>query len=223
MALAVPRTQHQKGIVATSVAATFTGATTVGNLAVAVVTGFSSGATTPSATGVTDNKGNTWTRNAFTTTAAGGGNWSAVYSAPITTGGTTHTVTFAEASMLIANLDLAEVSGQTTVGSPFDKSASNSATGVAYTTGSTGALTQSDEIVFVSVGIDTGAIATVTEDATYTLIGEEQNGTDCVGNVAYKIVSATTAINHAWTTTFPSSPWAALAATFKVSLPGHPP
>jgi hypothetical protein len=187
----------------------FGSATTVGNLIIVCLNTYTG---VPGTTAITDAKGNTYTRDFQ---YAVGLLTQTYYSAPITTGGTAHTITIG-AGFEIANLDAVEVSGAAT-SSPFDKSASNTATSTAYSTGSTGTLTQADEIVIVSVGVDTGDTATITEDASYTLIGEMESGSFYVSNTAYKIVSATTAINHAWTTTFVSTLWFATAATYKAA------
>jgi hypothetical protein len=212
MALAVVQVQHNYPLTGGSAsnAVTFPSATTVGNRAVAIVHSYPN---PPGATAVTDNKGNTWTRDFAT---ASGPIAFSVYSAPITTGGTSHIVTAAVAGADIINHDVIEVSGGAT-GTWLDKTAANSGTGTAYTTGSTGTLTQADEIVFVSVGVDTGDSQTITPDATYTLLATQPNGAGYVSSGAYKIVSVTTAINHAWTTTFGSSGWFAGAVTYKAT------
>lgn len=216
MTLAVAQIQHVSGNDFPPMSATFPGATTVGNMVVAVINGYNG---VPGTGSITDNKGNTYTRD-FTTAPISGGPeiWIAVYSARIATGGATHTVTFTQAGVDILNIDLAEVSGQPTSGA-FDKSATNFATSVGpYTSGSTGALSQADEIAFVSASVDTGAGATITQDATYTLIGEQELGSaGDVSNVAYRIVTAATAINHSWASTFPLSPWIAAVVTYKAA------
>jgi hypothetical protein len=210
MALAVVQGVHFSGSGATpSTTSAFGSATTVGNLIIVCVNSY---AGTPGPSSVTDSKSNTYTRD-FQFTS--GSLDQTYYSAQITTGGTAHTVTVGAGSTVV-NIDAIEVSGAAT-SSPFDKSASNSGTGAPpWTSGSTGTLSQADEIVVVSVGVDTGSDAQITEDATYTLIGEFVFGsTGYVSNTAYKIVSATTAIDHTWTSTFGANPWFATAATYK--------
>jgi len=118
MALAVAQVAHTYPTSGSSTtAATFTNPTTVGRHAVAIVGGYQ-GASGPSS--VTDNKGNTWTRDFDTATSP---IWIAVYSAPIATGGATHTVTFSQAGVDIANLDIIEVEDMVTAA--FDKSSQN--------------------------------------------------------------------------------------------------
>lgn len=211
MALAVAQSVHATGVSAPPMTATFPGSTTVGNLIVVFVQSYNG---TPGTGSVTDNKSNTYTRNYST---ASGLLTISVYSAPITTGGASHVITLGS-GVDIANLDVVEVSGAA-ASSYFDKSVSNAATSTGpYTSGSTGTLSQADEIVIVGVGVDTGEFQQITEDASYTLIGEFLNGTaGFVSNAAYKIVSATTAINHSWTSTYGSNPWFAGAVTYKAA------
>jgi hypothetical protein len=189
----------------------FGSAVTVGNWIVVVINAYSG---LPGATAVTDNKGNTYTRDLVS--SSGTGLSYAFYSAKVTTGGTGLVVSYAwTGGQAYGNMDVAEVAGLV-ASAPFDKSATNSGTSSAYTSGTTATLTQSDEIAFASVGVDTGTNAAITEASGWTLVGEEENGsTSGVENVAYKVVAATTALSHAWTTAQPSNPWLAVIATYK--------
>ena len=196
-------------------AATFAAPTTPGNLAVALVGGYLGHP--PAATSVTDNRANTYTLD-FATAAGPDGIWIAFYSAPITTGGAAHVVTFSEAGVDIANLDIVEISGQLATGY-FDRSAQNQATATTFNTGSTGTLSQADEIALVYVAVATGAVATMAQDPSYTLIGEQEAGTAYVSNAAYKVVSSITALDHTWTQTYGSVPYLAAAATYRAAVP----
>jgi hypothetical protein len=221
MALAVQRVAFAEapGVSITTTVA-FTGATTVGNTVVAIVTGFDGA---PGVGVMTDSRGNTWTRDYQTTPLAGGTSsnvWVAFWSSVLTSAGTPHTVTYTHTAMLLANLAVAEVSGAAAA-SGFDASAENgNVNTITWTTGATATLAQADEIAFVGVNVDTGDSATISQDATYTLVGEFESGSGLVSNAAYKIVAATTSINHAWTTTFTApqvNRWIAAVGTYKAA------
>jgi len=103
-------------------------------------------------TGVTDSKGNTWTVDHVYRPDVTGAGLNVISSriAVAVTSGDTITITFALSGNLNRTVWIQEVTGL--AASPFDQSADNNGVGTAVSTGATGALAQTDEIVFCLAG-----------------------------------------------------------------------
>lgn len=137
------------------------------------------------------------------------------------TTGATFTVTFTNtsigASMTVAWGAVAAKNVPTT--SSLDKTNTSGAlTNVqSANTGSTGVLTQADEIAFAVWGTSSGTADTLTgPGGSWTTLFSEPNGnTDQEGMGVYQIVSATTALSASFTTTAAANNEAAIIATYK--------
>lgn len=116
-----------------------------------------------------------------------------------------------------------EVSG--TASSPLDKTSVNSATSSnAYTTGSTGTLSNASEIAFANFSIQNGSAVTINEPSGFTNLSVNTAATTAgQGSMDYEVVSATTALNANWGSSgnVPNG-WAAVIATFQAPLSGFP-
>jgi hypothetical protein len=181
----------------------------VGFAATQTISSISDGANTYSAA-----VGATWdATGAFVT-----GLWQKANAAAVSTSASL-TATFSAASSSGTNVPVicaAYVTGiQATT--PLDKTASGKTEpGTAFASGSTGTLTQSNEIAFGFVGAYSNCTS-VTEGSGFTTISPspklQGSGNQWCGNLASKTVAATTALNYQPTLT--SSFGAALIGTFK--------
>lgn len=143
-----------------------------------------------------DNKGNTFTQ--IQSQAANGTNKHRLYYVENAVGGASHTFTFASSGGTIKTLFVLEIKGLKTSGSLDANPAHSVDTASPFTSNSTGALAQADEIVVSGCILDgNGAI---TEANGFTIADSETNGgVFWTGAMAYKIVSATTAQSTSFT------------------------
>ena len=201
--------QSKAATSATSV--TFDSSTTSGNKIVVTAWSYNTSLATNA---ISDNKGNTYTQraviNSGVTTKA------AIYeSQDSPTMGASHQVSIAAGTD--QGLCAYEVNGLTTT--PFDKqNTGGPLTTAAPATGSTGTLTQADELVFALVCTDQGNSDTITPTAgeSWTQDAENENGASvfCF-NTVHKTVAATTALSASWALQS-SHAWACAIATFKI-------
>lgn len=215
MALAVVQTKTgaTTAITATTVAATWSGNTTSGNL---IIVGLAGGIQHVSS--ITDSQGNTYT-------VADTGHFSfsmcEIWYAKNITGGTTPTVTATLASGEPATIHLYEVSGADTT-SPLDVHANASGNGVTANTPTvtSGATSNANDIVFAVGGVFLGAgTDAFSVGAGYTDF-TSTNSTPTVGitvssGAEDKIVSATGAQTATFGLSFTSATWEITLATFK--------
>lgn len=187
-------------------------ATTSTNLLVAGIS-FDSG-TLNTITGVTDSKGNTWSKAIELDAAALLSLW---YS-PNITGGSGHTLTIAynDAVGSAISCVLQEFSGIATA-SPLDRTISAQGTSTAPSSGATATTTQADELVIGLVGW-AGATSTASLGAGYTNLGQVALANASTA-VESKVVAATGAQTAAMALAA-SRDWAAICATFKAAAGG---
>lgn len=159
--------------------------------------------------GVADNQGvgNSYTRDIQTTPPAGGTSVAAIFRCPLigATGGTfTLTVTMTTGSGAgyayeVTGLDNPTVTDQstTTSSATADTSASS---------GTTAATAQADDIAFAIVANEGNGSVVSTPNATgsnpatgWTSNSESDNSTYQAGSSAWRVLTATGAINHTWT------------------------
>ena len=183
--------------------------TTSGNLLVAGIS-FDSG-TLNTITGVTDSKGNTWSKATELDSAC----LVSLWYAPNITGGAAHTVTVAYNDGVGSAIGVVvqEFSGIAAT-SPLDRTVSAQGTSTAPSSGATSATTQADELVVGLVGW-AGATTTPTLGAGYTNLGHISL-TDASAAMQSKVVAATSAQTAAMTLAA-SRDWAAICATFKAA------
>jgi hypothetical protein len=105
---------------------------------------------------------------------------------------------------------IAEFSGNPTA---VDKTNNSTATSTTASTGTTGALSQADEIILSFISHATPQVATYTGGFS-TLIDDDNPGFQD-GETRYLIATATTARNDTWTVS--SEEWATAIATFRCS------
>lgn len=217
MSLAVLNTAHNAPtLAAPTTSVTLPASTTVGSVLVAIVNSYDA---VPAAGSVTDSFGNTWTQDHTT----GGGTakiWIAVYSTRLATAGASHVVTFSQAGITsIINLDVAEIAG-VLISGRLDTHVTVDVTSLPpYTAGPSGVLAQPDEIAFASVSVDTGeaVVGGLTQDATWTLIGEQEFGTADVSSVVYKILASAATTSHVWQGLYSSCNWVTAIVTYKAA------
>ena len=209
-----------------SLATSFASLPSAGNMIVVLVSAWRSSAANISS--VTDNQGNTYTKAIDRNGGNGGLNEASIwYCASIGSPSGTHTIT-ANATAGVDNYIVviaSEVSGQNT-SAPFDASTSAavSTTGD-VATGTTAALAQADEIVFIAASVSSSSSnITIDTPATYTRIGAQQDSNTYVGfEGSYKIVAATTAVVGQWSHDNTGQDEASgVIATFKAADGGDP-
>ena len=192
---------------------TFASTPTAGNLIVVVVTMWDNGS---SITGVTDNKGNSYTEayqvdnnNARV----------AVYYAENITTSATHTITVSTTGAY-GCFCAVEVSGAATSSSRDTVSQTTDITDVSGTTTSitSGTLDQADSIVFANYTHDADTIITNPGSPWNSLYVRASYGSDHHGAAVYQIVSSTTALTSTWTYgTLPSVDAAKGIVAFKMA------
>ena len=127
--------------------------------------------------------------SAFYNIAGGAG-----YSVTVTPGGGTPTLT-------LAVIELAGVPTSAVFDATANVALANiTPANTTHASGSTGTLSQADEIAIAYICTNSVIAATLTQDSGYTLSDSEVGLTKAVGGLAYKVVSATTALSHTWTT-----------------------
>jgi hypothetical protein len=166
--------------------------------------------------GATDSKGNTYTVNVtkFGTSDLLGAILSAHNVAALTTSDTI-TVTYPNA-FYEKRVQAYSVTGLA-ASSTLDKTASNNANSSAWSSGSTGTLSQADEIAF-AFGV-LGTTAASNPDAGWTELFDFSNTSLNRLVFQYQIVSATTALNGGGSFAGGSVPWAGMIATYKAAAP----
>ncbi len=175
---------------------------TAGNLLVLGIVTSGSGTTV---TGVTDSKSNSWARKVTRQFQAGAGGSEIWEAYNVAVGNTTVTIAVS-ATVSITGI-LHEISGATTASDPFDTSNHAGGSSNAPNSGNTAVLSQAAEFI---LGLLSYAATTVTEDATFTTIHNQ----DAFVQSASKIVAATTAVSYA--PSFSTSvAWTCTVATFK--------
>lgn len=107
-------------------------------------------------------------------------------------------------------------------GSRLETSNSNSTTSDSTTSAGTGNGTSAGAAMFVAgVAINTGSNIAVTEDAAFSLIAEEQDGTaHVVGSAIYRIVTSGTTDEGSWTIGSANTGWCAALAVYKEAAGG---
>lgn len=194
-----------------TVTATLPGPTTVGNglIVIGSYYGFN-----PATAGVSDSRGHTWTRDYLPATTPIN---HALYSTILTSAGASHAVTFSGGE-IIMNITVIEVIGLLASGR-FDVGVqtNGSATASPYTTGSTGALAQADEIVIAALGLDSGENHPIVAEPAWVVALDQPDGTGFVGNVVYRLVTATTPLSHTWTTTHPASGYGTIIGSYRTT------
>lgn len=175
----------------------------------------------PSATAPTG--GGTWS----TTTAptAGATNAFQSYCANATGGATTVTVDYGTGFYIRSTIS--EFSGITTT-SPLDVQTSNSGTSSTPSSGTTGTTAQADELVLITLAVDTGPIVGglgIDAASGYTNMDVWQQDTADTFDYAgtshdYKIVAATGTQSGSWGTLVGSYAWRGKIATFKAAAGG---
>lgn len=206
-----------KGVTGTSgsanpVSAAFSGSTTAGNTIVAVTVNDSG--TAGYTTGVTDSKGNTYTRAIASAVFGSAGTAIDVWIAPNIAGGASHTLTFAFSLSAASNISWCaqEFSGVAT--NPLDLAkAIVTGSSTAPASGSTsGASTVADEMVIGVFGHE-GASATRTAGSGFSNL--QAGGATGLWAVMESKVVAATGIQAANFTLSASRPWAASVITLK--------
>ena len=209
-----------------SLATSFASLPSAGNMIVVLVSAWRSSAANISS--VTDNQGNTYTKAIDRNGGNGGLSEASIwYCASIGSPSGIHTIT-TNATAGVDNYIVviaSEVSGQDT-SAPLDASTSAaiSTTGD-VATGTTGTLSQANEIVFIAASVS-GSSSNITIDtpATYTRIGVQQDSNTYIGfEGSYKIVAATTAVVGQWSHDNTGQDEASgVIATFKAAAGGDP-
>lgn len=203
----------------TSVSLTFNSSTTSGNLIeVTVSQGDDSNAIL---WGVTDNKGNTYLTNATTLRSTGASGTVLqkfyIYNA---VGGASHQVDVTlegggEATNPFA-VSIAEYNNIETASDPLDKTAEGTATSTSPTTGSSGTLSQANELVTYAVGSRLAAVQSDDPTAAgFDRIGTQTTTGDWgAQSWHYKVVAATTAVSGDGTLSA-NQTWVTVLATYK--------
>lgn len=167
---------------------------------------------------VSDNYGNTYTRDVSSWNTSAGAFGTAVFRATVVATGASFTLSTSNSAHVITGIEMAGLASPA-----LDTTAGNFGSTASGTTGSTGTLAQADEIAIVvatqefidgteSIGIPTG----------FTLIQREtDNNGSQAGVSSYQIVSATTALNPSFTLDGASA-WSACIATYKGASGGGP-
>ena len=209
-----------------SLATSFASLPSAGNMIVVLVSAWRSSAANISS--VTDNQGNTYTKAIDRNGGNGGLSEASIwYCASIGSPSGIHTIT-TNATAGVDNYIVviaSEVSGQDT-SAPLDASTSAaiSTTGD-VATGTTGTLSQANEIVFIAASVS-GSSSNITIDtpAMYTRIGVQQDSNTYIGfEGSYKIVAATTAVVGQWSHDNTGQDEASgVIATFKAAAGGDP-
>lgn len=189
----------------------FTSNVTAGNTLVVCAVGNNSAVFATNA--CADNRGDTFTRHVSASSVSVGA--VAILSAPNAAGGaTTITVTGPGGSDFVS-IAIFELPGLL-VTTSFDVGTTNSGSGTAHATGTTGTTTQADEIAFVC-DTHAGATSTPTVTAGWTLgaagAGLETNSANMPLGTAWKILSATG--TQTATFTWQNAAFVAGIATFK--------
>ena len=125
-------------------------------------------------------------------------------------GAGTHTaVCTSNGASTYGNAILVEVSGIQNV--VADKLANNTGSSTTPTSGSTGTLSQANEIIFSVLVADSSLSGFTYPPTGYT--GLFQDSGFCPGAACYQIVAANTALNTSWGTASTTTNWGACAAT----------
>jgi hypothetical protein len=171
----------------------------------------------------TDSKSNGYTATRAEATSGSGGGCRLWYKEN-GTGGSSHTATVTYSGSSLPSITLTELTGVDPAS--FDSGSANGGNdnGSPYTITS-GTLAQADSIVLCLLGSDTGSNpGTLAESTGFTIYASGLNGAVYwVSGMAYKVVSATTALTPSWTAVGASDCVLQIAA-FKASSGGvsHP-
>lgn len=144
---------------------------------------------------------------------------SAIYykeNASAVSSGATITITFSGSTIAQPTVITAGYVTGTITSSSLDKTNSGTTSaGTAYASGSTGTLTQANEVAFGYIG-EYNASVTITEGSGFSTLNNPRQGggSNFNANQAYQIVSATTALNYQPSTSA-NTYGKALIATFK--------
>lgn len=214
MAYAVAQTKQGNGS-GNSFALSFNSTPAVGSL---IVVGVASYNGDLSASIVTDNQGNTYTRRAYNSTIYGV--YVAIFSATASTSSGTFTVTAnPDGTSADIALTLIAATGQATT--PFDQTNSGSTSSTAATSGD---ITPSEgNELLIGVMTHAGSDRTLTEEAGWTLAGEHEGGTSSQPiSTTYKIQTTATTEDADWTIGTGAVSWEAAIASFKASAGAGP-
>lgn len=195
----------------TSVNLSFSSPVSSGNLIVVRV-GFRIGSTSPITVTVSDNAGNSYAQAVAPGTGTFVYTTTIVYAKNVTGGSITVTVALSAAVTNNWSAAITEVSGCDTA-APRDKTAkSDNGFSNSASTGSTGTLTQANEIALSCLLL--GSVVTPTEGGGFT-----RGASNTQAFTGYDVVAATTALNATWSLSGSTS-WAASVATFIAAAGG---
>lgn len=186
----------------------FTAATTAGNLIVVAISNDSGGTT--SVTGVTDNKGNTYTK---IKTVANSSALDIYYAANIA-GGTGHTISVTWSLAAASNLSIIAQEYSSMPTAPLDVSVSAIGSTVSPSSGATAATTQADELVVGILSFDAATTTVMAGSGYGNLTSIAVTGAHTA--MESKVISATGAQTATFTLAA-SRAWIAAAVAFKAS------
>lgn len=197
----------QENGVATLQTNTLASPTKVGNTLVAVVSSFKTGGA-DTAIVITDSNTNSWSAATALQTTTGNARLRIFY-APITTAGSSHTVTATANATAFISLSVFEFQGILYPGTPLDQNTGGVGSSTAGNSGNVTTAGQAD--VFISGATVDNASITFTPGNNFTKVDQQTGGQNLY--TEYKIdAPQTTAGTYTWSGT---TPWAAVIATFK--------
>jgi hypothetical protein len=175
------------------------------------------GSATVTITGVTDSAGNTYTKDVelLPATSQHIYIWSCPNAAALSSGSITATISTSSSAQRA--IHAVSVSGLAS-SSIKDKTSTNEATSATWTSGSTGTLTQADELAFAFAY--SNAATANTPDAGWTETQDTQISTNRRFICEYQIVSAATALNAGGTVG--NAGWGAVIATYLAASTADP-
>ena len=194
---------------AASLATTFTSATTTGNFVVVAVAVFEGTAINS----VTDNKSNTYTADFNVVLAT---RRIAVFSSPNITGGASHSVTVALASVSEITVAIHEYSGVATTASLDQTKTNDNASSTTWTSTATATTTQADELLFGIAYDPFSSTTTYAAGASYTARITQTNPSGDTLFTEDRVVAATGAY-VADGTSSPAAPTKAGIVTYKAA------
>lgn len=198
-------------------AATFASTPIAGNLIVVCIEGWRNGGFDMPTGGVTDNKGNTYTRAVQSALDSFGFQRTAIFYTYNIVSSATHIVTVDPTGTgNYLSWSATEVAGAMTT-DPLDKTQSQTGTTGAISTGTTAALAQAAEIVFAACTINStnGAVTVESVSPSWVqLFDQTDGGNHIIGEVDRRIVAATTAQSCSWTQAGTLAASSAAIATF---------
>ena len=170
---------------------------------------------------VNDNKGNTYVE-VTGASISGASVVTSIWYCENASGGSGHTVTITDNSGAEFHGAALEITGALTSGALDKANAQDDASDTTPHTGSTGTLTQADEIVVIVTGNYTNGtgLSGIAVDGGWTQVSEHLNPTFQPGEVDYQIVSATTALEGGWTISGVTASWVSAIASFKAASGG---